>query len=279
MKTNKLNKVAAALAIAGVAAGVTAANAAVADRVYFAAAPLVLVWGTDTAGNPAVVSDFVLLTTASGTAGADLIAANVLPVITGTMTAVPQTPTGNSLLNVTNAAAAPAGGGVLTDAGTANLLDAADSFTAFGLQATTGLSFASAPQRHSFYVASNAAFDIFAQTGAATYAGNFTAATVPLSAISWSMAVATSGTDGAVTWGGAAAQDPSTGGTGVAAATNLNAFTAATRVFNGGRRTAAATGAILGQSVRFTAQYGLNYDLSMGAGSVSVPVTYTVYTP
>jgi hypothetical protein len=253
--------------------------AAITDRVYFAAAPIVLVWGTDTAGNPAVVSDFVMLTTASGTAGADLIAANVLPVITGTMTAVPQTPTGNSLLAISNAAAAPAGGGVLTDNGTANLLDAADTMTAFGLTATTNVGFAAGPQRHSFYVASNAPFDIFAQTGAATYAGSFTAATVPMSAISWTMAVATSGTDGTVTWGGAAAQDPSTGGTGVLAATNLGAFTAATRVFNGGRRTAAAAGSILGQSVRFTAQYGLNYNLSMGAGSVNVPVTYTVYTP
>ena len=68
--------VVAALAAAG-ASGV--ANAAVTDRVYFSAAPLVMVWGTDGSGNPAVVSDFVLVNTASGTAGTDLIAANVLP--------------------------------------------------------------------------------------------------------------------------------------------------------------------------------------------------------
>jgi hypothetical protein len=195
------------------------------------------------------------------------------------MTAVPQAPAGNSLLSVTNPAAAPAGGGVLTDAGTTGLLDAADTFTAFGLTATTGIGFASGPQAHSFYVASNAAFDIFAQTGAATYAGNFSVANVPLTAITWSMTIATSGADGGVTWGGAAAQDPTTGGTGILAATNLNAFTTATKVFDGGRRTAAAAGAILAQSVRFTAQYGLNYDLSMGSGSVSVPVTYTIFTP
>jgi len=255
------------------------ASAVITDRVYFSAAPIVMVWGTDGSGNPAVVSDFMLLTTASGTAGTDLTAANVIPVITGSMTAVPQVPTGNSLLNVTNPAALPAGGGVLTDAGTVGALDAADSFTAFGLGATTALGFASAPQSHSFYVASNAAFDIFAQTGAAAYTGTFTNLNVPLTAISWTMAIATSGADGGVTWGGAAAQNPSTGGTGVAAATTLGAFSSATRVFGGGRRTAAAAGSILGQSVRFTAQYGLSYDLSMGAGSVSVPVTYTVYTP
>lgn len=271
--------VAAAVAAALIVGTSVSADAAVTDRVYFSAAPIVLVWGTDASGNPAVVSDFVLLTTATGTAGSDLIAANVIPVITGSMTAVPQTPTGNSLMSVNNAAAAPAGGGAFTDAGTTGLLDAADTYTAFGLTATTSLGFTAAPHAHSFYVASNSAFDIFAQAGAATYTGNFSAGNVPLSAISWSMAISTSGTDGGVTWGGASAQDPTTGGTGLAAATNLGAFAAATKVFDGGRRTAAASGSILAQSVRFTAQYGLSYDLSMGSGSVSVPVTYTVYTP
>jgi hypothetical protein len=273
-------KLLAAMVAAALSAGATLpASAAVTDRVYFSAAPLVLVWGTDASGNPAVVSDFVLLTTATGTPGSDLTAANVIPVITGSMTPVPTAPTGNSLLSITNPAAAPAGGGVLTDAGTVGVLDTADSYTAFGLTATTAIGFASGPQSHSFYVASNTAFDIFAQTGAATYSGSFTAGTVPLTAITWSMAITTSGTDGAVTWGGASAQNPTGGGTGVIAATNLNAFTAATKVFDGGQRTAAAAGAILAQSVRFTAQYGLSYNLSMGSGSVSVPVTYTIYTP
>jgi hypothetical protein len=279
MKTTSFKKIASLVAATLVAGAAGHASAAVSDRVYFAAAPVVLVWGTDGSGNPAVVSDFVLLTTASGTAGADLTAANVIPVVTGSMTAVPQAPTGNSIFTVNNPAGAPAAGGTFVDGGSAGLLDAADTYTAFGLGATTALGFATGPQAHSFYVASNAAFDIFAQTGAATYTGTFTAVTVPLTAITWSMAIATSGTDGAVAWGGASAQDPTTGGTGVIAATNLNAFTSATKVFDGGRRTAAAAGAILAQSVRFTAQYGLTYDLSMGSGSVSVPVTYTVYTP
>ncbi|MEO8102398.1 MAG: hypothetical protein ABI790_07725 [Betaproteobacteria bacterium] len=267
--------------VVAVAAGICgSASAAVTDRVYFSAAPLVLVWGTDASGNPAVVSDFVLVNTASGTAGTDLTAASVIPVITGSMTAVPTAPSGNSLFAVTNPAAAPAGGGVLTDAGTAGQLDAADTYTAFGLGATTGLGFAAAPQSHSFYVASNSAFDIFAQAGAAAYTGNFSGANVPLTAISWAMSIsAAATTDSGVSWGGAAAQDPTTGGTGVIAATNLSSFAAATKVFDGGRRTAAAAGTILAQSVRFSVQYGLNYDLSMGSGSVSVPVTYTVYTP
>jgi hypothetical protein len=266
--------------VAAVAAGICGtATAAVTDRVYFSAAPLVMVWGTDASNNPAVVSDFVLVNTATGTAGTDLIAANVLPVITGSMTPVPQAPAGNSIYAVTNPAAAPAGGGTFTDGGTAGLLDAADTYTAFGLGATTALSFAAGPQSHSFYVASNSAFDIFAQTGAAAYTGSFTAGTVPLTAISWAMTItAANTTDGGVTWG-VNSQNPSTGGTGIIAATNLNAFTAATKVFDGGQRTAAAAGSILSQSVRFNVQYGLNYNLSMGAGSVSVPVTYTIYTP
>jgi len=254
-------------------------SAAVTDRVYFSAAPMVLVWAKDASGNPAVVSDFVLLTTASGTAGADLMGANVIPVIAGSMTAVPQAPSGSSLLTISSPAAAPAGGGSWTNAGTVGVLDAADSFTAFGLSATTTLGFATGPQRHSFYVASNTAFDIFAKTGTAAYTGNFTALNVPLTAVTWNMSIATSGTDGNVTWGGGAAQDPSPGGSGVAAATNLAAFSSATKVFGGGRRTAAGAGSIKAQSVRFTAQYRLNYEFSMGAGSVSVPVTYTVYTP
>jgi len=266
--------------VAAIAAGIAgSASAAVTDRVYFSAAPLVLVWGTDGSGNPAVVSDFVLVNTASGTAGSDLIAANVLPVLTGSMTPVPQAPTGNSIYAVNNPAAAPAGGGVVTDGGTAGQLDAADTYTAFGLGATTSLGFAAAPQAHSFYVASNSAFDIFAQTGAATYTGTFTAGTVPLTAVTWAMSItAANTTDGGVTWG-ANSQNPTGAGTGVIASTNLGAFAAATKVFDGGQRTAAAAGSILSQSVRFSVQYGLNYDLSMGSGSVSIPVTYTVYTP
>ncbi|MEO8102397.1 MAG: hypothetical protein ABI790_07720 [Betaproteobacteria bacterium] len=269
-----------ALALA-VAAGIAgSASAAVTDRVYFSAAPLVLVWGTDATGNPAVVSDFVLVNTASGTAGTDLTAASVIPVITGSMTAVPTAPSGNSLYAITNPAAAPAGGGVLTDAGTAGQLDAADTYTAFGLGATTNIGFSAGPQSHSFYVASNTGFDIFAQTGAVAYTGNFNAGSVPLTAITWSMSLSTAATtDAGVSWGGAAAQNPTGAGTGILAATSLNAFAAPTKVFDGTQRTALAAGTILAQSVRFSVQYGLNYNLSMGAGSVSVPVTYTVYTP
>ena len=278
MTFNSFSRKALAAAVAATVCG--SASAAVTDRVYFSAAPLVLVWGTDASGNPAVVSDFVLVNTASGTPGTDLTAASVIPVITGSMTPVPNAPTGNSLYAITNPAAAPASGGVVTDAGTAGQLDAADTYTAFGLGATTNIAFAAGPQSHSFYVASNSAFDIFAQTGAATYTGNFTAGTVPLTAVTWAMSISTAATtDGGVSWGGAAAQNPTGAGTGVIAATTLGSFAAATKVFDGGQRTAAAAGSILAQSVRFTVQYGLNYDLSLGTGSVSVPVTYTVYTP
>ena len=74
MKFNSFSRKALAAAIAATVCG--SASAAVTDRVYFSAAPLVLVWGTDASGNPAVVSDFVLVNTASGTPGTDLTAAD-----------------------------------------------------------------------------------------------------------------------------------------------------------------------------------------------------------
>jgi hypothetical protein len=271
-KSNLMMKTLAAGIVAGFA---TQANAVVTDYVYFRAAPIVMVWAASSTPTAApVIADFVMLTTASGTAGADLIAGtNVVPVVTGTMTAIPTAaPAGYSLMSFTGATS----GGVFTDNAATGELNAADALTETGLDATTDIGFAANTQQHSFYVASNAAFDVFALTGALTTTGDFS--TLADSDISWSMAISTTGTDGAITYG-ANAQDPTTGGTGIIAATNLGSFSAQTKVFDGGRRTAASAGAIIAQSVRFTATYGLAYDLSMGTGSVWVPVTYTIYTP
>ncbi len=267
--TNYFARKAMAVAIAAGICG--SASATVTDRVHFRAAPVVLVWGADGGGAAPVVSDFVLVNTGSGTAGSDLIAANVTPVITGSMTPVPAAATTDSIYSITGATS----GGAFTDAGTIGALDAADSYTAFGLDATTDLTFAAAGQSHSFYIASNAAFDINAQVAAPT---TNTLTGVTGTNITWAMALATAGTDGGVTWG-ANAQDPTVGGgLGFTVPANL-AVVANTKVYDGGRLTAASTGTILGQSVRFTATYGLNYDLSQGAGTITVPVTYTIFTP
>lgn len=284
-----MKKLSAVTLAVGVALGLTAlsqsATASVTDTAFFKALPMVVVWGADASAegsasaNP-VASDFVLLGGTAGTAGSDIISGNVFPVVTGTLTAASQTPgaNGGTIVQVNNAAAAPGGGGVLTDNTTLGVLNAADSMTAFGIQANTSVGFANNALRRSFYVASNAPFDIFAQTGTVTSTGDFS--NLNASNVNWSMAISTSGTDGGLAYG-ASAQDPSTGGTGVIAGTTLNTFSTATKVFDGGRKTAASSGNLAAQSVRFDVTYGLagGYNFSMGTGSLSIPVTYTIYNP
>lgn len=272
------------LAVAGFL-GTIQANAAVSDTAFFKALPMVVVWGADAAaeGTPTanpVASDFVLLGGTSGTVGSDIIAGNVFPVITGTLTPAPQAPvaTAGSLVSITAPAALPAGGCVLTDNAATGVLNAADTMTAFGIQSTTAVNFANNALRRSFYVASNARFDLFGQAGTVTATGDFSALT-PTN-ISWSMAMTTTGTDSSLAFG-ANAQDPSVCGTGFIASTTLNSFSTLTKVYDGGRKTALNAGTLASQSVRFDVTYGLagGYNFSMGAGSLSVPVTYTVYNP
>jgi hypothetical protein len=282
---NNLKKISAlSLAIAGLL-GTIQSNAAVTDVAFFRALPMVIVWGADAAAEGAptanpVASDFVLLGGTAGTAGSDIITGNVFPVITGTLTPAPQNPvaTTGSLVAVTNAAALPAGGGVLTDNAAVGVLNAADSMTKFGIQSTTAVGIAANAVKRSFYVASNAGFDIFAQTGAVTTTGDFT--TLNASSIGWSMAITVAGTDGGLAFG-ANAQDPTTGGTGILAGTTLNTFATPTKVFDGGRKTAATTGNLAAQSVRFDVTYALGsgYNFALGAGSIAVPVTFTVFNP
>ena len=272
------------LAVAGLL-GTIQSNAAVQDTAFFRALPMVIVWGADAAaeGTPTanpVASDFVLLGGTSGTVGSDIIAGNVFPVITGTLTPAPQNPvtTTGSLVSINNPAALPAGGGVLTDNAAVGILNAADSMTKFGIQATTSVGFSANALRRSFYVASNAGFDIFAQTGAVSTSGDFT--TLNASNVNWSMAITVAGTDGGLAFGGNA-QDPTTGGTGILAPTTLNTFNTATKVYDGGRKTAATAGNLAAQSVRFDVTYGLvgGYNIALGTGSIAVPVTYTIYNP
>jgi len=143
------------LALAGgVAASLmaTTAYASVIDRPFFQVLGVVVVWGgtdfqnsttTDSEGNvistpgqAPVVSDFVLLTPAP---------------VTGETT-----------------------GGTFTDGGTAGVLDAADTLTAFGINAETDISGGLVGSHNSsFYVASNAAFDIFAQSSNVLATGDF----------------------------------------------------------------------------------------------------------
>ncbi len=256
------------------------AQGSVIDHPFFRILGVVVVWGTDNAaGTAAITSDFVLMTTGSGNAGADIIAADGRAVITGTLNGAPAAGAEGSLLPIAGATS----GGAFTDNGTSGFLDAADVLTAFGLDATTDVGLSGSGIQHSFYVASNTAFDIYAQATNLSATGDFGALT--LANIDFAIAVDVTGPAGALTYG-ANAQDPSTGGTGVdATVDDLSDMVAIQKIFDGGQRTANSVGTIVTQSVGFDATYDLNdgaggsYDLSMGTGLIEADVTYTIYVP
>ena len=269
------------------------AYASVIDRPFFRVLGVVVVWAADetnaNSGAAPVASDFVLLNGTSGAAGNDLIASDAYTVITGTMDPIPgDAPAQDSATVTIDPITGETTGGVFTDNGTSGVLDAADTLTAFGMDATTDVSDSLVgTHTSSFFVASNAAFDIYASRTALTATGDFSSITPEN--IAYSLSVdATSGTEG-IGWG-SRSQDPSTGGTGVATLTSLDDLTTTpTKVFDGGQRTAASNGSISQQSVRFDATYELDsdlttagvqgYDLSQGVGTVTADVTYTVYVP
>jgi hypothetical protein len=245
-------------------------DAAITDRVYFAAPPLVLVWGVDVSSAAAVVTNFALLTTASQSPAAARFGGNQIAIRTGNVIADEQTNDSGSMVSFSSAAAETANVQTVYE----GVLDTLQAESDWQRASNTSRS-----QQHTFFVASNAPFDIYAHAGAVTYSGGFNATKVPLTTISWRMSIATVGAQGKLTWGGSAAQDPSVGGAGLHPQTNLQVLTTPTKVFAGGRRTAAAGGAIVDQSVRFTANYDFHYQSKMGAGSLKVPVSYVVYTP
>ena len=279
------------LLLAGGAAALMTASSAYAsiiDRPFFQVLGVVVVWGADgvETDNAPVVSDFVLLTPASGSAGADLIAADGGTVITGTLLAVK-----DGVVNVdgTTAAVNPVSGGAdngtFTDGGTAGVLDAADTLTAFGIDANSDVG-AGMVQEHnsSFYVASNAVFDIYAQASNFAATGDFNAGSTLLdeSNISFSMGMTLSGDDGLAFGANAVTSNPGTFPAGV---DDLSDMSSAVKVFDGTSRTALTRGNLASQSVRFDNTYtlddgtGLGYDLSMGSGTVQADVTYTIYVP
>jgi len=259
------------------------AFASIIDRPFFQVLGVVVVWGSDGVDgtdNAPVVSDFVLLTPASGSAGADLIAADGATVVTGSLLSIK-----DGVVNGGTAAVNPVTGGAdngtFTDGGTAGVLDAGDTLTAFGIDANSDVA-GGLVQEHksSFYVASNAPFDIFAQSSSFVATGDFLTDGLDESNISFAMGLTVSGDDGLAY--GANAQNP---GTFPGTVADLNDMTTATKVFDGTQRTASARGNLASQSVRFDNTYtlddgtGLGYDLSMGSGTVQADVTYTVYVP
>ena len=256
--------------VGGVTASLLAgtAYASVIDRPFFQVLGVVVVWGADgnaAGANAPVVSDFVLLTEGSGNAGADLIggtAQDTFTVLTGSLSPIAAGEAGSDSVvdPVTGRTSGAAGVTETAGSGTAGILDATDSLAAFGVDNATDVNGLVNQHTSSFYVASNAAFDIYAKAENLVGTGDFdttvASPTVGYDDISLSMAVVagTATTDGTITFG-ANSQDPGdfVNGVETAAGEGLDSMTGANglKVFDGTQRTAASVGTLAQQSVRF----------------------------
>ena len=264
------------------------ADAAVIDRPFFRANALVIVFSggdfVENNGEAPLVHDFVLLdNVASGTEGDDLIAQDGVPVnfpfdpiSDGTTAGFPFQVTGQTF------------GGAFTSNPSFQVLDANDSYTAFGLNNSTDIDLQGTQVRFAFFfIASNTVFDIYAEASNLVRRGDFTSldlGNIGYQLIELAPASATIGQS---------AQLASVGGQGIVIGNNATGFTlddisaGQTKVYDGGRRTARIPGSIAQQATGFASIYRLrgspitdtNYDFSLGTGILSADVTYTVFAP
>lgn len=278
-------RAAATIAVLG---GAVYAAASAIDRPFIRAGKVVVVWSADdfyeNNWTAPLAHDFVLLdNVSSGSAGNDIIAGDGVavnfpfdPVSNGDSGGWPFQITGQTF------------GGTYNNDPSFQMLDANDSYTAFGIDDDTDIDLLGNQVRFAwFFVTSNTAFDIYAQAGNLSATGDFGA--LDYSNISYRFVVRTPAS-GSI---GQLAQNPSVGGSGIVLGragqnNTLNDISAGpTKVFDGGRRTARTRGNIAGQSAGFASIYrlrgalvnGNNYDLSMGTGILSADVTYTIYAP
>lgn len=270
------------------------ALSAVADKPFFRAASVVIVFGAsdfeENGGVAPVVYDFhVLNGSTSGQAAPDLIADDGRSVNynTGRYNPIQSGESSGWEYQINNQTF----GGVFSSSAPHQTLDANDSYSAFGLDETTDVDLLGGGARASrFYVASNVPFDIFGQASNLTATGDFSS--MDYSNIRYRLRYNVTGGSGANRWG-QSAQDPAPSGNGVTYGQNGTLFTlnglvaAPVKVFQGERRTARITGSIMQQAISFQSRYNLrgstingnNYDFSQGIGSIGADVTYTVYTP
>lgn len=264
------------------------ARASVIDRPFFRANALVIIFSggdfVENNGEAPLVHDFVLLdNVASGTEGNDLIAQDGVPVnfpfdpiSDGTSGGWPFQISGQTF------------GGVYNNNPTFQLLDANDSYTAFGLDNSTDIDLLGTNVRFAFFfVASNTAFDIYAEASNLVRSGDFSAldfGNIGYQLVELSPASPTIGQN---------SQLASIGGNGIIVGNNATGFTlddlsaGQTKVYDGGRRTARIPGSIAQQATGFASVYrlrgspitGANYDFSLGTGILSADVTYTVFAP
>jgi hypothetical protein len=273
---------------AALCAGETA-NAGTVDRPFFRANAVVVVIGasdsSENGGTAPVAVDFNLLdNVTSGNAANDIIAQDgyTTNFNGGQFNASSDGSASGYEFAIQNQTF----GGAFISAGPHQTLDENDAYTAFGLDDTTDMDLVTGNRASRFLVASNTAFDIYAEASDLVATGDFS--TLDYSNIRYRLRLNVTGGSGAWQWG-ARAQSPQNGGGGIVNTVNdLDDMSAGpTKVFDGGRRTANAPGTLIQHAVGFQSRYRLrgaggvinNYDLSMGTGELGATVTYTIYTP
>ncbi len=266
--------------------------ASVIDRPFFRAqAIVILIGGNDFSNNggqaPFAVDFYLLDNVTSGTVAPDIIGADGVTVNfnTGQFNASENGTSSGFEFEIID----PVSGGDFNSVGPHQTLDANDSYTAFSLDNNTTVGLDTGNRASRFLVVSNTAFDIYAHASDLVATEAFSVLT--LENIGYRLRHQTTGGSGEWRWG-ENAQNPETGGSGIdSSVSNLSHMSAGfTKVFDGGRRTAASRGNLLEQAVGFQSRYNLrstagliedlsDYDFSMGRGELGATVTYTVYTP
>ncbi len=244
---------------------------------------LVVVWAADENSGVPIVSDFILNTgngaSAANSGDVDLIAADAHSVVTGTLVATHDAVNsiGTMPFVITNSQQ----GNINTDSNSDGILNASDSFSAFGLLNNSDTRVDATTSRSSFYVASNVPFAIDAQAVPPATMLDVTL----LNIVRLNMTSQVTGDDG-IPFGASAQSAHSAGPTnGFAPERRLIQLLNARRVFTGNRRTASTGGSLAEQSIRFDAEYSIRaqnlagYDLSLGTFDFQVEMVYTVFVP
>lgn len=270
------------------------ALSAVADKPFFRAASIVIVFGAsdfeENGGEAPIVFDFhVLDGSTSGQAAPDLITddGRTTNFNTGRFNPIQSGESSGWEYQINNQTF----GGTFNSTGPHQTLDANDSYSAFGLDNSTDVDLLGGGSRASrFFVASNVPFDVFGQASNLIATGDFTS--MDYSNIRYRLRYQVTGGGGVNRWG-QSAQDPAPSGNGITYGGDGTTFTLAglvaapVKVFQGERRTAQTPGSIMNHAIGFQSRYNLtgasingnNYDFSQGVGSLGADVTYTVYTP
>jgi hypothetical protein len=244
------------------------------DRPHFNVEGVAIVWAADDSGTSPIVSDFIV---EDNGVNSDLINTDAYTVVTGSLEALNESfeDGAGATLRIQNIQ----GGPNQTTRQGDRFTSADDALNPFQLRANTDVRTIRSDILSSFYVATNKAFNIDVVASSLGDPSD-------LDLIRLRMRLAQSGNDGGLSFGGAA-QFPHSGNSNRAGVQwngyrRLSRLTAGRDIFRGNRRTAAATGSIVDQSVRFDLDYRWNtgnIDLSDGTFDVEAEVIYTVYIP